>query len=144
MEAPTTGAEREIRRLLAEYCHLCDEGEFVALAQRFTSDGCFRYDVHTATGRDAIVRWFEANQPPERRGKHITANAVIDVDGGRAEVRSDYVFLTFVDGTLAPALAGRYHDQLRRVGGRWLFERREARPLAAPTVDRAGRAGPGS
>ncbi len=72
-----------------------------------------------------------------REAPPVAANAAIDVDGDRAEVRSDYVFLAFVDGALAPALAGRYHDQLRRVGGRWLFERREARPFTAPTVDRA-------
>ena len=117
---------RAIARLLAEYCHLCDDGDFDALVDRFTIDGSFVLFGQETTGREALRRWYEEMQRPERRGKHITGNMVVDVHGDRATAASDFVFVARVDGRLAPLMAGRYVDELHRHGGRWLIGRREA------------------
>lgn len=55
-----------------------------------------------ATGRDGLLQWFEKMQPPEQRGKHITANPVVDVDGDHALAVSDFVFRTRSEGRLIP------------------------------------------
>lgn len=124
------GDELEIRRLLAEYCQLCDDGDFAALTERFAPDGSFVFGESISTGRDELRRWFEVSQTPERRGKHLTVNVVVDVDGDRADVVSDFLFLMVREGAVTPLITGRYHDDLRRVDGRWLFQRREATSMA--------------
>ncbi len=121
-------AERDIARLLAEYCRLCDDGEFDALIERFTEDGEFEFAGRVVRGRADLRAWFAKTQSPQRRGKHLTANAIIDVDatGERAVVVSDYVFLAKSEGRLVPVLTGTYRDELRCSAGRWQISRREA------------------
>ncbi len=121
--------ELQIRRALAEYCQLCDDGDFDALLARFTPDATFCFGARIVQGRAALRSWFEVTQSPARRGKHITANALVDVDGDRAEVRSDFVFLTLTDRVLRPLVTGRYRDEFRRIDGVWLIGRREATTL---------------
>lgn len=124
--------ELAIRRLLAEYCHLTDDGRFEALVELFTEDGAFWFGDLGGVGRDTVRAWFEENQPARLRGKHLMTNSVIDIAGGRATVTSDFLFVAFEDGRLAPAMAGRYLDELVRIDGRWLIARREAVQLRRP------------
>lgn len=123
-----------ISRVLAEYCQLCDDGDFIALVERFTPDGEFVFGRRSATGRPALVEWFERTQTPELRGKHLTTNSLIDVaaDGDHAAVSSDFLFTQISDNAITLALAGRYRDAFVRVDGRWLIERREAVPMCSP------------
>jgi 3-phenylpropionate/cinnamic acid dioxygenase small subunit len=125
--------ELAIRRTLAAYCVLVDDGDFAAVAELFAPDGSFAYRGEVATGRDAIVHWFDENHPPERRGKHVCVNPLIDVDGGRATVVSDFLFLRFIDGTLTTKFVGRYRDAFVRVDGEWRIERRDIALLEAPS-----------
>ena len=124
--------ELGIRRTLAAYCHLIDDGDFHRLVQEFTPDGTFAFGPKVATGRDALVAWFDENHPPHRRGKHVTVNTVVDVDGDRASARSDFVFLRHIDGALTIEAAGRYRDRLVRIDGRWMIVRRDAELMAPP------------
>jgi 3-phenylpropionate/cinnamic acid dioxygenase small subunit len=113
-----------IATLLAEYCHLCDDGELDALVDRFTEDGVFAFGDRSLTGREQMLRWFSKTQSPERRGKHLTTNSIIEVDGDRATAVSDFVFFEKVDGRPVPFMAGTYVDELVRDGDRWRFRRR--------------------
>ena len=122
--------ELAIRRILASYCQLLDDGHFDALADLFTPDGSFNYGAAAASGRAAIRAWFTSSQPPGRRGKHLTLNVLIVVDGDNATVTSDYLWLRSVDGVISPGLAGRYRDTLVRDHGRWLISRRTAEPMS--------------
>jgi ketosteroid isomerase-like protein len=125
--------ELGIRRTLAAYCHHCDDGDFTSLAELFTPEGAFVYRGEAASGRAALARRFEAAQRERSaRGKHLTLNTIVEVDGDRAQARSDFLFLRFVDGALTPAVVGRYEDDLLRVEGQWLIERRECEPLGPP------------
>jgi hypothetical protein len=126
--------EAAIRRTLSAYCHLCDDGNFRALVEQFTSNGSFGFGQEVVTGHDEIRGWFERNQSPERRGKHLTLNTVIDVAGDHARAVSDFVFLRLVDGVPTPAVAGRYLDDLVRAGDRWVFQRRVAEAMSAGSV----------
>lgn len=125
--------ELAIRRTLAIYCHRCDDGDFAELVDQFTTDGSFAYLGEEVTGHEQLRAWFESKQPPDRRGKHLTMNTVVDVDGDRAHAVSDFVFLRLVDGSPSPAVAGRYRDELHWVNGRWLIDRREVHVMSVPS-----------
>jgi hypothetical protein len=119
--------ELAIRRTLAVYCQLCDDGDFAGLADQFAPDGAFVIGGTVATGRAAVVAWFETNHPPRRRGKHLTMNTIVDVTGDSATAESDFVHLRVFDGVITPEVAGRYLDTFVRLEGRWLIGRRDAR-----------------
>jgi 3-phenylpropionate/cinnamic acid dioxygenase small subunit len=119
--------ELAIRRTLAAYCQLCDDGDFAGLAEQFAPDGTFAIGDTVATGRTAVMAWFETNHPPERRGKHLTMNTILDVTGDSATVESDFVHLRVIEGAITPEVAGRYLDTFVRLDGRWLILRRDAR-----------------
>ncbi len=122
-----------VQRVLAEYCHRMDAGDFEAVVELFTPDGTFSFGRRSATGRDALVAWFGENHPPEQRGLHATTDLVVDLDDdGRARAVSSYLFVRWIDGALVTETAGRYHDVLVRGDGGWLIEHREARMLRPP------------
>ena len=132
MDASNVADELAIRRTLAAYCQHCDDGMFDSLAALFSAGGTFTYLGEVVAGSAALTAWFVAAQPPARRGKHVTVNAVIDISGDRATARSDFVFLRFVNGSLVPLTAGRYVDELVRQDGRWLIERRVVEDMRPP------------
>jgi 3-phenylpropionate/cinnamic acid dioxygenase small subunit len=119
--------EERIRRTLALYCQLCDDGRFDEWADLYVEDAEFHVMGTTHRGRAAIKAFIEKGQPPERRGKHLCANPLIDLDEGGTGARAvtDYVFVGRAGGGLAITSAGRYHDRLVLDGGRWRFARRE-------------------
>lgn len=120
----------QIRRLLAGYCHACDDGDFDRFTDLFTEDATFTVMGNTHRGRVAIRAFMEAAQPPERRGKHIISEPAIELDGdgASARCRTDYAFVARgSDGqSLTVISAGRYVDRLQRGSDRrWrLAERR--------------------
>ena len=121
--------ELRIRDTLARYCHLIDDGRFDELVELFTIEGAFAFGRLGAVGREELRAWFEEMQPLDQRGKHLTTNVVVEVDGDRATAVSDFVFLAFKDRRLVPLVAGRYRDDLVCVEGRWLIGRRESEQL---------------
>ena len=121
--------ELGIRRTIAAYCHLIDEGDFARLVQEFAPNGSFAFGSQVATGPDALLRWFEKNQPPHRRGKHLTVNTLVDIDGDRARAVSDFVFLRWIGGALTVEATGKYRDALVRIAGHWKIERRDTELL---------------
>jgi len=118
--------ELAIRRVLAEYCHLVDDTRWDDLGELFTVDASFSFGKYGATGRAEIIAWLVGTDEAGIRGKHLTTNSVVDLAGDRATVVSDFAFLAFDEGGLVPSLAGRYHDELHRVDGRWQIHRRDA------------------
>jgi hypothetical protein len=124
--------ELGIRRTLAAYCHLCDDGAVDELVALFTPDGAVIYGEQQSCGPEAIHAFFYKRQAmPEQRGKHLTMNTVVDIEGNRARALSDFLYLKFVDGVLTPHVTGRYRDELARVNGQWRFVRREILRLDA-------------
>lgn len=140
-EAEVEGPRDAIRRTLALYCQLCDDGRFDEWGELYTDDAEFRVMGRTYRGRPAVQAFIEAGQPPERRGKHVCANSVIDLDpdGRSARAVTDFVFVARAarqsspEGAAPPASGfaitsvGRYHDRLvlDAGSGTWRFARRE-------------------
>jgi len=115
--------EEGIRRTLALYCQLCDDGRFDEFARLFATDAEFRVMGRTYAGRDAIRDFMTAAQGPDARGKHIATNTVISVEGHTARAFTDYLF---VSRDVAITNVGRYHDRLvREPDGEWRFAERE-------------------
>ncbi len=113
-----------IRTTLARYCQLCDDGCFDEWGELFTEGSTFHVMGRVYEGREAIKAFISGAQPPDLRGKHVTANTLIELDGDKATALTDYVFVGRQGEGLGVVSAGRYHDSLVNVGDRWLFEER--------------------
>ncbi|MDQ3146954.1 MAG: nuclear transport factor 2 family protein [Actinomycetota bacterium] len=126
--------EEAIRRTLALYCQLCDDGRFEEWGELYTDDATFTVMGRTHRGRAAVRAFIEKGQPPERRGKHVCANSVIDVDvdGDQATAVTDYVFVAPGADGFTVLSAGRYHDRLVRHGDGWRFAERRIAFLGDP------------
>ena len=127
-----TEVQDQIRRTLADYCQLLDDGRFDQWADLFTEDARLVLLGKVTTGRDAIRDYMMEVQPDGSRGLHMTANSVVDADGDSATATTDYMFLRPSGTGLAIIAAGHYHDRLVRDKIRWRFAERGITMLAAP------------
>jgi ketosteroid isomerase-like protein len=124
--------EDGIRRTIAEYSQRCDDGHFDRWAELFTEDARLEFGEQTTEGRAAIKAYMERVQAPAARGKHITGNTLIDVDGDTAAATTDYLFVRPSAGGLELIATGRYYDRLVRDGSRWQFSQRAITMLGLP------------
>lgn len=134
MDPARLADELAIRGVLAAYCHRCDDGRFVELLELFAPDAAFVRGATTIAGHAALLAYFEDRQGlPEQRGRHLTLNLEVEIDGCRARALSDFLYLKVVDGRITPLLAGRYRDDLVRAeDGGWRFSRREVEDWPPP------------
>jgi len=117
--------EEGIRRTLALYCQLCDDGRFDEWAQLYTEDAVFRVMGQVHVGPTAIKAFIAEAQPEGRRGKHVAVNPLIEADGDTARAWTDYIWVGPGEGQFPVTSAGRYHDRLVRRNGAWLFAERQ-------------------
>jgi 3-phenylpropionate/cinnamic acid dioxygenase small subunit len=125
--------EDAIRNLIALHAQLTDDGEFKERVNLYTEDGVFDFAGVTSVGRDQLASAFAASSEPARRGKHITSNTVIEIDGTRADVRTDWAFLRPGADGFTVFASGRYFDLLEKHEGQWLFKQRRIVPIAQPS-----------
>ncbi|MFC5754464.1 nuclear transport factor 2 family protein [Actinomadura rugatobispora] len=128
MDDFTLEDELAVRTTLARYCRTCDDGDIAGVSALFAPDGVFAVPARNleARGTAAITACFEESQgPPERRGKHLTLNTVLETGNGRVTAVSDFLFLRPVGAQPVLAMAGRYDDEFVKIDGRWVFARRE-------------------
>ena len=114
--------ESAIRRLLADYCHLLDDGRFDEWIALFDEDVVFVVMGNRLRGRDDVRSFIEPTQQEDARGRHMLGEPVIEVDGDTARVATDYVFVSRTNTILS---TGRYLDVMRRAPDRWCFASRE-------------------
>ena len=126
---------REIENLLYAYAEHLDSGDLESVAELF-SMGRIKASPDASSkmtfeGRAEVLemyrnstRLYEDGTP---RTKHVTTNAIIDVDEG-AGVGSSRSYFTVLQRTdslpLQPIISGRYHDTFRRAEGKWRFDTR--------------------
>jgi 3-phenylpropionate/cinnamic acid dioxygenase small subunit len=127
MGTPSTPSTPEdgIRRTIALYAQMLDDGRFAEWADLFTEDTRFLVADQTHQGRQAAAAFIEAVQPPEARGRHACMPPVIDLAEDRRTARAvtDYLFFR-ADGAVSSM--GRYHDELALGDDdRWRFTTRE-------------------
>ena len=114
--------EHAIRRTLAAYCQLLDDGRFDDWVEVFSDDVAFSVMGQVARGRDQVRRVIEPVQQADARGRHLMSEPLIAVDGDAATATTDYCF---VSRDLRVTSAGRYHDRLVHDGDRWRIASRE-------------------
>ena len=116
-----------VRRTLALYCQLMDDGHHDEAVDLFDDDGCWTIQGATHQGINEI-REMLSSMPLLESVKHVTTNSVIDIDGEVATAVSDFLVVRASDIGGVVLRAGRYHDSLRRSSsGRWKFVTRENR-----------------
>ncbi len=124
--------ETQISATLSAYSQLLDDGHFEPWSDLFTEDARLSFPGRDAEGRDAIRALMEKVQPDGARGKHMTANSTVRVDGDTATGTTDYLFVRSGAEGIGIVSAGRYHDTLVRENGKWRFRERKITFLDAP------------
>ncbi len=131
-----TDSAREIENLLYTYAERIDRGDFDGVAELFSHGRIHGQEGGgpgaVFEGRDAVralygrtTRLHDDTGTP--RTKHVTTNAIIEVDegSGTATSRSGYVVLQATpDLPLQVIITGRYGDTFQRLEGRWWFDTR--------------------
>ncbi|MGI4792601.1 MAG: nuclear transport factor 2 family protein [Janthinobacterium lividum] len=131
-------ANEAVRELRARYAWHAARGDYDGIAALFAPDGAFEFtglgERRTFVGRDAIRAMLSQTMTPQMVFPFIH-NDIIKVDGDRA------VSTCTMDTNISPGrdhgLIGYYHDDLRRIDGVWLFERRRWF-LYHPTFEESG------
>ena len=127
----------EIEDLMARYLFALDYNDLDSFAEMFTDDATFDFARGRVTGKAQIletVKNFKARIGEVYKDedgnpavlRHVLAHTAIRVEGDRAWTRAQW-FEMANDGpgkSLKMGTFGIYEDQLRRVGGRWLFTER--------------------
>jgi SnoaL-like domain len=125
----------QISALVYGYADLIDTGDLDGLADMLADAAFGTFDDPLLRGRDRIlavyrntVRIYEDGTP---RTKHVVTNLVVDIDesvgppAATATARSYFTVLqAAAPGSLAPIVAGRYHDSFTKTDGVWRFEER--------------------
>ena len=115
--------ESDIRRLLAMYCQLIDDGRFDEWIQLFTDDIEFVVMGMHKHGHAELRGFIEPSQQEDARGKHMISEPWIEVTSDTtADATTDFAWVS-KQGSIGQS--GRYHDQIVHDGARWRFRRRE-------------------
>ena len=127
---PTAVEEKDaIREVLAEYCFRLDEGRFDEMAALFAENGTWDTAFGAATGRAAIAelaRNIRARAAETRpRGIHLVTNIAIALDGGGAQVRSNWTVVQNSPEGPKIGSGGAYQDELVKEGEQWRFQYRK-------------------
>ncbi|MCM3886204.1 nuclear transport factor 2 family protein [Frankia sp. R82] len=118
--------ELAIRDTLSRYCHLLDDGKLADVVALFTPDAVFAFGAEHR-GAAELTAFFEKSQgTAEQRGRHVTVNTVVEIDGDSAVAVSDFLYFGLGSPAPEPRLIGRYTDTLARDGDRWRIARRDA------------------
>ena len=119
----------EVRELYNRYAISWDEDRAEELAACFTLDAVFESPRGRFAGREAIVANMakvNAALCATRKQRHVTANVSIHLDGDRATSTAYFIYCVGCEGKLEVTAFGIYHDELRKIDGRWLFSSRSA------------------
>lgn len=141
--------ERAIVRTMYRYAHAQYNGDREMFLDCFTEDAEVERTRHgrVVRGRAGIGAWFDMiSHAPEEYHKHVLVEPVIDIDGDRAVVSSDFLFVQDCDTGPFISHFGHYTDELERCAdGEWRLRRRALKTEAtAPGEVAAIRGDPGS
>jgi hypothetical protein len=127
-----SNSAQEIANLVYRYAELVDFGDFAGVGKLFayasvTSSVSDEVREGADGMRTQLEEWTRRYGDGTPHTKHLTTNLIIDVDEEKetALCRSYYCVLQQVGALrLQPIVAGRYHDEFRRIDGVWWFTKR--------------------
>jgi hypothetical protein len=130
--AATSSDEWQISNLISRYAELLNLGQIDAVGE------LFRHGRITSEGNPAVREGSEAVTEMYRGSVHFpeklpdtllfSSNLQIEVDGDRARGKAYFVALHQTERGVVPVVAGRYHDEFRRIDGTWWFHLRHMIP----------------
>lgn len=120
----TPEVDSAIRRIIARYSHLVDDGDYDAAAALFTDDARYVALGNNLDGRAAIKEMLAGQG--SRSTLHQVSNIVVSngSQSGTFHAVADLSITAKVDGSWAPAFAGRYHDTFVGEGRDMRFSQR--------------------
>jgi hypothetical protein len=138
----------EIRRLVHSYAELFDEGLFDEAVSLFKTarvrvSGADQ-EFHREAARSILTDLVQLHDGIPKT-KHVTTNVIVDLHPGAitATARSYYTALQALPNfPLQLILAGRWHDKLEKVDGKWRFSERVIHPDLVGDISRHLKAAP--
>jgi hypothetical protein len=128
MEITGTWEDREqIRELYARYAYTIDYGPYDEWVRCFTDDGVFESPRFGRHAGQAALRRFTAiyqDSNGSAQVRHMMTNVTFQIDGHRATGGCYLTYYHCKSGKATLEALGRYEDELRKVNGAWLFQRR--------------------
>jgi len=122
----TTEDRLAITELLANYCHLLDDGRWDEFRTLFASDCRLDFGpLGSYEGPDGLKRFTDWLASTGTFMRHYSTNVVLHVDAEKVRSVSYVLAVTGQPGH-ATTMTGRYHDELVKQGGRWLLRSRRA------------------
>ena len=117
-------AQQEIRDLSAKYAMFLDDHDWDALGGLWTEDAVWSIGDIVFAGRQAVMAFLSGCLTEDYFAKHINGQSLIEVneDGVTATGKTDVLWLA---QNFETQVMGRYVDTYVKVGGRWMFFRRE-------------------
>ena len=122
MSALTVEDRLDIQDLMARYSRAIDFGRWDELPGFFTEDCTLDFGklMGSHRGRDAVRGFADVLAGTGLTMRHYVTNCIIEGVGDRATATTYVLAFTGQIGSLMPT-TGRYEDELRKVGGRWLL-----------------------
>ena len=124
-------ARTQISRLVHEYAHRIDAGDFAGVAD-LLARAVVKASGRMIADRDraAVLKMYETSTRRYEDGtphtKHLVTNLEIQVDGAAATARSYFsVLQALPDFPLQTIIAGRYADRFGLFGDDWHFTERD-------------------
>jgi len=119
----------DINNVFIRYATSLDRGDVDAVVDCFSEDASLASPVLGEFAGHAGIRDFAARTARLKseegvQFRHVLSNLVVDVDGDRARATCYLLDFRTRDGNTELLSPGEYECHLRKVGGRWLFERR--------------------
>lgn len=125
----------EISDLITRYALILDDCQFEEVGTLFTEDAVFASPNSRTVGRTAIVENFRMKHSPYHATLHDPHSHTL-VFGDDGEARGTVIgeaMLISYDTTVVTSI--RYHDDYRKVDGRWLFASRLVLSVYGMTLD---------
>ena len=125
MSQLTTEDRLAIQELMAVYSRCIDFGRWQELPDLFTEDCSLDFGAVMGKheGKAAVRGFADMLAKTGLTMRHYVTNCIITGDGEKAESTTYVLAFTGQAGKLRPT-TGRYEDELRKVGGRWLLRAR--------------------
>jgi hypothetical protein len=127
----------QISELQAVWAEHDSDADAVGWSEVFTAGGRYISGRGEFVGREAIRKSIEdrtARNPPNRRTMHIFGPPVITITGDTATSVSAYVAYGRVgDGPWEVMTIGRFHCELARENGKWLYSSMHNRAIGTAT-----------
>ena len=123
-----------VRATIAAYTLALDDGRTDDVVATFCPDGsCEIPGMGTHQGHQALREAYSAWEP-KRPQRHLVLNTLVtERADGQATAVSDVIFLLLGETGWTIQLVGRYQDVLEQREGTWLFVRRTASFVTAPS-----------